>query len=698
MWDVTIQPGWSILMCLWPKPEYPSDILVPWHIFPSSSAPLSRRLDKLPQTRLDQDAHGLTAGFSEEQMSLARQLKEDFEKPKKKRLQERLELQSQNSEWNSAQAMRESPTAGGTKPDSPTIRTPQDIMRDRVKREARKKEEETKEGMMKVRAEGEENTDQDFYLNKTKLSKKEKKKRESILAENHIPNSSESYFEGHLRPEKKFKKDYTDFDEYNSSIVGGNISVPNDAFNNEVDWDAPKKSRRLSTGFDDNTNSEPPNHTQPEAPVQDSAGETTGDGKDRKKKTNGFFGLFGSKSGVSVRDETSGGSFDDMEAEKKSRRSKIHGGSSLYGDEGDQVVDDHSHFVSNEHRSHRLDKEERSPNDSEKEDSFLANAGILGAAVGLAGAAAAIAHQQSKVEDEEIERRHYRPSIDPQYGDLLPLPPSSTVTPTSENFDEYPSLPESRPQTPKRNWVSAQRTFQETPLKSPSHSAVPIILKIQKGNKTSWDSTKEYRPLYLVESQGSEEEHLPSLPPSSQFATSDQQHPHALTLAETVNQPSRKYSSDHNVQSVAHRGKDRVGVPAKHPPVRLAEVLDEVMPPPRMSPQFSGDSWASDSDSGTSEKYHLANSRQGYIIQEQEIREEHQMATFKDKIRNRPTQTAKTATAATSAYVYSTPSISPLSDEDIDLDLDIEVDTEVSIGELLGRYTNATDTSIGMDE
>ncbi|PQK11074.1 hypothetical protein BB8028_0002g13920 [Beauveria bassiana] len=226
--------------------------------------------------------------------------------------------------------------------------------------------------------------------------------------------------------------------------------------------------------------------------------------------------------------------------------------------------------------------------DKKEKESFLDNAGTLGAGVGLAGAAAIVAasvarsnatdrsgeahkdddsHQTSRVEsydydtfDPEIAPRAIKPAIDPQYGDLLPLPPSEPGSPRSEPGD-FPPLPDSRPDTPpeehgmRRDQIThrRRRSTQETPVKSPSNTAIPLSLRLgqrppsspsgtfkspptsssaqtstapdstakRASRGTSWDSSREFKPLYLLEHSrhGSAEtiakqEHLPALPPS----------------------------------------------------------------------------------------------------------------------------------------------------------------------------------------
>jgi hypothetical protein len=333
-----------------------------------------------------------------------------------------------------------------------------------------------------------------------------------------------------------------------------------------------------------------------------------------KKSGGGFFGLFGSKSDVGARDEGPKDNFEEPRKKKKSKRNSM-ADSSIYGDEGAQSVGDVSRAVPNgngdrngsynsqdeendDDRTEKSKTRSRSQSSSSKKDSFLGNAGTLGAGVGVAGAAVAIAaqqYQQSKaanansretieheqgksspssilpqeIYDPEITERQFRPSIDPQYGDLLPLPPSNPVSPNVDPIDDLPELPESRPDTPEPERIAREKSLstvrkniQETPMKSPSQSAVPLNFLMRNRSQpasprfirssplqspsttaedslsfprsrprpTSWDSTKEYKPLYLVEShrRGSSaqlevEDELPALPPSQQTSRSSSQ-------------------------------------------------------------------------------------------------------------------------------------------------------------------------------
>ena len=217
-----------------------------------------------------------------------------------------------------------------------------------------------------------------------------------------------------------------------------------------------------------------------------------------------------------------------------------------------------------------------SQKDETDEPSFLANAGTLGTGVGLAGALALAAAEMyrsnathaprekeepstdDQIVDPEIVHRVIKPAIDPQYGDLLPLPPSEPGSPNPD-LDDLPDLPESRPDTPpeqeRKNLRvkthARRRSAFETPTKSPSQTAVPIHFRLgqrsvpsspgtprslqphspgpppppefgsvpkSRSRPNSWG--REIMPLYLVEKASSGtlssdfEANLPELPPS----------------------------------------------------------------------------------------------------------------------------------------------------------------------------------------
>ncbi|KAG5819017.1 hypothetical protein H9Q74_009722 [Fusarium xylarioides] len=235
----------------------------------------------------------------------------------------------------------------------------------------------------------------------------------------------------------------------------------------------------------------------------------------------------------------------------------------------------------------------------DKKDSFLDNAGTLGAGVGLASAAAIVAsdaarsnaaetssdHENSvsrdgrprarsfELVDPEVVPRVIKPAIDPQYGDLLPLPPSEPTSPSSGPV-ELPPLPDSRPDTPPEERIirrdsrthQRRRSVFDTPTKSPSRTAVPIALRL--GNRsnpaspvsfkaspasspitshsdavvmsrraarpTSWDNSREIMPLYLLEhsrhQQPTTGSVLPALPPSEPSETSARNSPESEFL------------------------------------------------------------------------------------------------------------------------------------------------------------------------
>ncbi|EJT81560.1 hypothetical protein GGTG_01538 [Gaeumannomyces tritici R3-111a-1] len=170
--------------------------------------------------------------------------------------------------------------------------------------------------------------------------------------------------------------------------------------------------------------------------------------------------------------------------------------------------------------------------------------------------------------DPEIVARAIKPAIDPQFGDLLPLPPSRPASPVEPDLnDELPPLPESRPQTPpqqerdmmKQKLASRRRSVLEiSHTRSPSNTAIPLQFRLRSapsspniktspiqpplaapspepGSATkrftrpmSWGMSREIKPLYLPEhvrsgTQAESEQRLPELPPSE--PTSDLESP-----------------------------------------------------------------------------------------------------------------------------------------------------------------------------
>ncbi|KHN95264.1 involucrin repeat protein [Metarhizium album ARSEF 1941] len=250
------------------------------------------------------------------------------------------------------------------------------------------------------------------------------------------------------------------------------------------------------------------------------------------------------------------------------------------------------------------------------EESFLDNAVTLGAGVGLATAAAAAAasvsrsnaaeasssekvsdavdadrHQKSdglEDIDPDIAPRAIKPAIDPQYGDLLPLPPSKPGSP-KPLLEDLPGLPDSRPDTPpeeralKRDLLThrRRRSTQDTPAKSPSSTAIPISLRLgqrhagppssavtnrsppsdspvmmpepsRRSARISWDSSREFMPLYLLEHSrhGSVDDvpqmDLPELPPSepSEPPSGESPAPRHADLCTDEDVTSRKIRAD----------------------------------------------------------------------------------------------------------------------------------------------------------
>ncbi|KAK4681458.1 hypothetical protein QC764_107530 [Podospora pseudoanserina] len=160
-----------------------------------------------------------------------------------------------------------------------------------------------------------------------------------------------------------------------------------------------------------------------------------------------------------------------------------------------------------------------------------------------------ISYSSQKVDPEVQVHREIKPAIDPQFGDLLPLPPSEPNSPEDPSFyeldDFFPSLPESRPNTPPQEQrtrsatVSSRRQGQGH-VRTPSRTAVPLPLvmgrrsvpssprvgrsspvqaveqpysppKSRQARPTSWDMGKEYKPLWLIEKKGGEEKRAPNV-------------------------------------------------------------------------------------------------------------------------------------------------------------------------------------------
>lgn len=502
------------------------------------------------------------------------------------------DLRNEKDDWSSTKKSKKKSKRDSERFDSPSQSAPSEVASDMERSSSKKSKDKSQR--------------------KSEHYEFEADPREVSLPPSTPSENSRDGDEEFRKSRKSSKKDSTDRED-SRSVVSADTSRYVD------DYRKSKKKSRSSTRDDtDDTRS------VASAPVGDDYDDAKKTKKKDKKSGGSFFGLFGSKSDSGQKEDNPKETKDDFEDSKKktkqSKRNSVPDGLGLYGDISSRSISDLAHSSSNgngqtngsQHYEEDAnggplsddDKKfsrSRAESTSSKKDSFLAKAGTLGAGVGIAGAVVAIAaqhHQQSKADqiartessgptlsggfgadeqqyheifDPEITQRQFRPSIDPQYGDLLPLPPSDPPSPTVEFSEDLPSLPDSRPDTPEGDRLlrekatsSVRRSLQETPVKSPSQSAVP--LKFIMGNRsipsspglarssplqspatpredslafprtnrprpTSWDSSKEFKPLYLVESnrRGSNsqsrepEETLPSLPPSQPTSRSSSQ-------------------------------------------------------------------------------------------------------------------------------------------------------------------------------
>ncbi|KAK4181606.1 hypothetical protein QBC36DRAFT_361214 [Triangularia setosa] len=169
-----------------------------------------------------------------------------------------------------------------------------------------------------------------------------------------------------------------------------------------------------------------------------------------------------------------------------------------------------------------------------------------------------VSYGSQKIDPEVQVHREIKPAIDPQFGDLLPLPPSEPNSPGDPSFyelnDFFPSLPESRPNTPPqeqrtRSATVTSRRQGQGHVRTPSRTAVPLPLvmgrrsvpssprvgrsspvqgaeqlysppKSRQARPTSWDLGTEYKPLWLIEKKAGEDKRgqnvadYPALPES----------------------------------------------------------------------------------------------------------------------------------------------------------------------------------------
>lgn len=437
-----------------------------------------------------------------------------------------------------------------------------------------------------------------------KLSKKEQRKLEKaaraakLAEEEHQAARSveggedewaESSTSKKSKKSKKSKRSSISWDDEDTPINDTHVSVPIETFDNfqrtkpsnyEDDWDVPKKSKkskRNSKGYDladeDSPNEKELHRDAYEALDNDAVSVVSDSRYDHR--SNGH-GRGDDRSVVSA--PSSSDRKQDSKSEKRSS------GSGFWG----------------------LLKGSNDVDADNKKESKKDNAGTLGAGAGPAGtavvatalaggmaaarsdAAEAPSEQEEPhvgrdvdgwagshsrevdvFEDPEIMPRVIKPAIDPQYGDLLPLPPSPRERGSLgfEADEDLPALPDSRPATPpgreralphERSGSSHKRpglishsrrtSTYETPLRSPSHTAIPIQFRMgqrpvstistassrpagsgspalgrssptplspvtssgqefsptykRPPRPTSWDNSKEFKPLYLLEQAG----------------------------------------------------------------------------------------------------------------------------------------------------------------------------------------------------
>ncbi|KAL7629454.1 hypothetical protein AAE478_000974 [Parahypoxylon ruwenzoriense] len=170
--------------------------------------------------------------------------------------------------------------------------------------------------------------------------------------------------------------------------------------------------------------------------------------------------------------------------------------------------------------------------------------------------------QEVEFIDPEIVPREIRPAIDPRYGDLLPLPPSRPGSPVPELGGDFPPLPPSRPETPEYERHSREipvhvrrRSAQDSPLrpKTPSQSAIPIQFRLghrpttgspssvryspvaspidgnsefgsgsrNRSRPTSWENSREFKPLLLLLQRSSREPTDPLSSPDRESPSSE---------------------------------------------------------------------------------------------------------------------------------------------------------------------------------
>ena len=346
------------------------------------------------------------------------------------------------------------------------------------------------------------------------------------------------------KSKKKSKRDST-----GSEVLSRSVAVSEEADADSGSRRSSKSKRRSGADFDDYGDDPPDRGRDPfdDRDVTSVVSESRGDDRHKERRSKRSSGYDDDNDDAKSVASMPASSSKSKDADRKEKRS-----SGIFS----------GLFKSNSKEESRdLVSQEVSGKEKEK-DSFLDNAGTLGAGVGIATAAAAFAASVSRSEaeqlnksveaaepdepnmakdyddvDPEIAPRAIKPAIDPQYGDLLPLPPSEPGSPTFGPEEDLPALPDSRPDTPpeernlKRGQIShrRRRSLQEPPIKSPSRTAIPISLRLgarggtptspgsyrsppssspigtpesvsrRQVRHTSWDSSREIKPLYLLE-------------------------------------------------------------------------------------------------------------------------------------------------------------------------------------------------------
>ncbi|RDA95933.1 hypothetical protein CP533_5893 [Ophiocordyceps camponoti-saundersi (nom. inval.)] len=487
---------------------------------------------------------------------------------------------------------RQAPDAAASS-ESPSLVSSADAPRKVSKKEQRKLDKEAKQQAL--------------------MSPKDKEDTEIVNEPKELPKAEDDDWEeaGRKKKSPKGKKDRVFEDEDDAAT--SKISVPTDAFDDlqsfkktapDDEWDKWETPSKHKKGRKRDSRDSP---TTSVAPSEVAAGSSQRRDKKSKQKGGIDDGADSSdeppsrqkRSPFEDRDVSSVVSeprHDDRKQDKRSSKRR----SSRYGDNDDEDLDDDTKSAASapgpsRHRSKEPPEKKgggrfssffKSGGNKEeaKKDSFFESAGTFGAGVGLAMATAAglvrphatesstererdaleatttttttdpplspaRAEESTVGLDPDIAPRAIKPAIDPQYGDLLPLPPSEPGSPR-EAPTGLPSLPDSRPSTPpdERSWTSRRdyltrhhrrgRSMQEiptrtpvkTPTKTPSSTAIPISWRLgQRGSPTtpssstfrsvaaespvaasdissskrrarhvSWDSSREMIPLCLL--------------------------------------------------------------------------------------------------------------------------------------------------------------------------------------------------------